>query len=144
MPIYELGCPDGHVTEVRQSFFDALPPCPHCGAATVRLPTRFAIKGRAKLPPALDALPQTWKGTYDGNKEYVTGLRKTVDERLKLEERHPELAGDQRPILAHEGRFASKPLRAGDEVPPKSSSHNHGGHSHGGHAHEGHSHHLAP
>ena len=29
-------------------------------------------------------------------------------------ERHPELAGDRRPILAHEGPFASQPLRAGE------------------------------
>jgi hypothetical protein len=94
-------------------------------------------------------MPQTWRGTYNGNREYVTSLRRTAEERQKLEERHPELAGDRRPIVAHEGRFENAPLRAGDPVPPAgpSAGHGHGhnhndNHGHGtpsGHPH-GHSH----
>ena len=38
--------------------------------------------------------------------------------REKLEEKYPELRGDQRPVLAHEGKYHDKPLRAGD--PPAS------------------------
>ena len=38
--------------------------------------------------------------------------------RQKLEEKYPELRGDQRPVLAHEGKYHDKPLRAGD--PPAS------------------------
>lgn len=63
-------------------------------------------------------MPQTWRGTYNGNREYVASLRRTVEARQKLEERHPELAGDKRPIVAHEGRFEGAPLRAGDPLPP--------------------------
>ncbi|WP_218885219.1 hypothetical protein [Kineococcus aurantiacus] len=43
--------------------------------------------------------------------------RRVVEHREGLEERHPELAGDRRPVLAHEGIFAGRPLRAGDDVP---------------------------
>jgi putative FmdB family regulatory protein len=153
MPIYDLRCSDGHRFEVVQSFADPLPACPACGAATVKLPSSFGIAGAAgavsRLPPPPEQMPQTWRGTYNGNREYVTSLRRTAEERQKLEERHPELAGDRRPIVAHEGRFENAPLRAGDPVPPAGPSagqghgHNHGhGHSHGtlsGHPH-GHSH----
>jgi hypothetical protein len=45
-----------------------------------------------------------------------------ADARRDLEARHPELAGDRRPVLAHEGRFEHAPLRAGDPPP---------GHTHG-------------
>jgi hypothetical protein len=40
-----------------------------------------------------------------------------ADARRDLEARHPELAGDRRPVLAHEGRFEHAPLRAGDPLP---------------------------
>jgi hypothetical protein len=39
-------------------------------------------------------------------------LRRTAEERRNLEERHPELAGDRRPVVAHEGHFEGAPLRA--------------------------------
>ena len=32
----------------------------------------------------------------------------------KLEDKYPELRGDQRPVLAHEGQYHDHPLRAGD------------------------------
>lgn len=67
-------------------------------------------------------MPQTWRGTYNGDREYVTGLRRQWDQRQRLEAKHPEPAGDQRPIIAHEGRFHGAPLRAGDPVP----AHGHG------------------
>ena len=34
-----------------------------------------------------------------------------------LAQKYPELRGDQRPVLAHEGQYHDHPLRAGDPVP---------------------------
>jgi hypothetical protein len=64
-------------------------------------------------------MPQTWKGTHRGDRDYVTNLRRVADARRDLEARNPELAGDGRPVLAHEGRFEGSPLRAGDPAPPR-------------------------
>ncbi|HSP37083.1 MAG TPA: zinc ribbon domain-containing protein [Frankiaceae bacterium] len=126
MPIYDLRCPDGHRFESVQSFADPLPVCPSCGAATAKLPADFGIAGAAgatrRLPPPAERMPQTWRGTYNGDREYVTSLRRTAEARSRLEEKHPELAGDRRPIIAHEGRFESAPLRAGDPLPTASAT----------------------
>ena len=119
MPIYQLRCGCGHGFEVIQSLRAPLPVCPECGGHTAKVPSVFGIGGRAAaaLPPPAEAMPQTWRGTYEGNREYVTELRRTAERRRALEERHPELAGDRRPVLAHEGRFGGAPLRAGDPAP---------------------------
>ena len=75
-------------------------------------------------------MPQTWRGVYDGSPEYVDRMCRTWEQRQKLEERHPEIAGDQRPILAHEGRYEKAPLRLGD--PALRAGHGQGhGHTHG-------------
>ena len=125
MPIYDLRCTSDECTaagcdfEVIQSFTAPLPPCPACGAPTRKIPATFGIGGLAarSLPPPAERMPQTWRGTYNGNREYVTELRRTAERRRDMEERHPELAGDRRPVLAHEGRYAAAPLRKGDPVP---------------------------
>lgn len=117
MAIYELRCREGHRFEVIQSFIAPLPYCRECGAATDKVPSRFAVTGRAATPPPAEMMPQTWRGTYNADREYVTGLRRAADARRDLEERHPELAGDRRPIIAHEGRYENAPLRAGDRAP---------------------------
>ena len=137
MPIYELECRLGHRIEVIQAISMAIPHCPSCDSEMYKLPSTFSIGRRAVLPPSPDAMPQTWKGTYDGNREYVNSLRKIVDERVKIEERYPELAGDRRPILAHEGRYESVPLRVGDQVvAPATHSHT-ADHAHDhGHKHD--------
>jgi hypothetical protein len=88
-------------------------------------------------------MPQTWRGTYNGDKEYVTELRREWDTRQRLEEKYPELAGDRRPILAHEGPYQKVPLRAGDEPPTSGNAghphpHSHAGGSHAGHGHGAH------
>ena len=62
-------------------------------------------------------MPQTWRGTYEGNPEYVGQLRRQWEARQKLEDKYEELRGDRRPVLAHEGRYHGAPLRAGDPVP---------------------------
>lgn len=125
MPIYELTCEQGHRFEVVQSFTASLPVCA-CGGATRKVPSSFGIGGAAarRLPPSAAMMPQTWKGTHRGDRDYVTSLRRTADQRRDLEARHPELRGDTRPVLAHEGQFEKAPLRAGDAV-PKPTSHPH-------------------
>jgi putative FmdB family regulatory protein len=137
VPIYDLRCANGHTAEVIQSFAAALPPCPTCGGATSKVPSRFGIGGRAVTPPAPELMPQTWKGTYAGDRDYVTSLRRTAEQRQAFEQRHPEEAGDRRPVVAHEGRFEGAPLRRGDPLPadsgagpPQPGLHGHG-HSHG-------------
>src|SRR5690606_12214157 len=132
MPIYDLRCGQGHRFAVSQSFTAPLPDCPYCGAATTKVPSRVAVTGLASAPPPPERMPQTWRGTYGANREYVAELRRTADARRRLEEKYPELAGDRRPILAHEGRFERAPLRAGDPLPGAAPSHAHAhGHGHG-------------
>jgi hypothetical protein len=123
--IYLLRCGDGHDFEVIQSFTAALPTCPECGAETTKIPVPFGIGGRAarSVPPPPETMPQTWRATYHGNREYVTELRKTAERRREMEARHPELAGDRRPVLAHEGKYAAIPLRAGDAPAPENPVH---------------------
>jgi putative FmdB family regulatory protein len=114
MPIYVFKCECGTRFE-HLAPFDAVPPeCPVCGGATRKI-------------PAKEQMPQTWRGTHNGSREYTTGLQRQWERRQRLEAKHPELAGDQRPIVAHEGRYHEAPLRLGDPVI--------GGHGHGhGHA----------
>jgi putative FmdB family regulatory protein len=131
MPIYVYRCECGLRFEQLASFGAAAPACPECGGATSKIPSGFSLGGQASSGLAKEQMPQTWRGTYDGSKEYVTGLRWQWDRRQKLEAKHPELAGDQRPIIAHEGRYHDVPLRAGDPV-LGGAGHGHGhGHGHG-------------
>jgi hypothetical protein len=65
----------------------------------------------------MELMPQTWRGTYEGNREYLGELHREWGARQKLEEKYEELRGDRRPVLAHEGRFHGAPLRAGDPLP---------------------------
>jgi putative FmdB family regulatory protein len=125
MPIYVYRCVNGdgaddgdcglrfeHLTR----FDAAAPDCPRCGGATRKIPAGFSLGGRADAGLSKERMPQTWRGTYDGDREYVNRMQRQWERRQKLEARHPELAGDQRPILAHEGRYHEVPLRAGDPV----------------------------
>ncbi len=142
MPIYDYRCDLGHR-------FEAMAPiaagetarCP-CGAGAIKVPSRINIGGLADAGRPMELMPQTWRGTYDGNREYLGQLRREWGARQKLEEKYDELRGDQRPIIAHEGRYHGAPLRAGDPVvgaSPEVGGHSHGqGHSHGGgHTHGG-------
>ncbi|WP_448627771.1 FmdB family zinc ribbon protein [Geodermatophilus sp. URMC 64] len=134
VPLYDYRCTAGHR-------FEAMAPlaasdtaaCP-CGASAVKVPSRVALAGQADPGRPMELMPQTWRGTYEGNREYLGQLRREWGARQKLEEKHEELRGDQRPILAHEGRYHGAPLRAGDPVPDHSHAHPHShshGHSHG-------------
>jgi putative FmdB family regulatory protein len=122
MPIYEYRCGCGSRLErlVRHSDGTA-PQCPRCGARTTKVPSRFALGGQADPGLSRERMPQTWRGTYEGDREYVTRLHRDWERRERLEQRYPELAGDTRPVLAHEGRFHHEPLRQGDPMP-----HSHG------------------
>jgi putative FmdB family regulatory protein len=140
VPLYDYRCARGHR-------FEAMAPlgasehadCP-CGAAAVKVPSRITLGGVADPGRPMELMPQTWRGTYEGNREYLGELRREWGARQKLEEKYEELRGDRRPVLAHEGRFHGAPLRAGDPLPGAAApthAHAHGhGHSPGhGHGH---------
>ena len=132
MPLYDYRCADGHHYESAAPMSaQVAPPCP-CGAPGVKTPSRVALGGLADVGRPMELMPQTWRGTHDGNREYLGRLRKEWDTRQRLEDKHPELQGDRRPILAHEGRYEHKPLRLGDPIPPSGEAkpHTHG-HTHG-------------
>lgn len=140
MPLYDYRCADGHRFERLVPLAgEAVQDCPACGGASAKVPSAGALLGRASAGLSRDEMPQTWKGTYNGNREYLSQLRGQWSQRQRLEAKYPEIAGDQRPILAHEGRYHGAPLRAGDvelssgpAAAPAAHGHGHGhGHSHG-------------
>ena len=129
MPIYVYGCAAGSCGlrfERLAGFDDAPPGCPSCGGETRKVPTAAGLGGQADPGLSRDRMPQTWRGVHEGNREYVTGMQRQWEQRQKLEERYPELAGDQRPILAHEGRYSAAPLRLGDPAAGHGHGHGHG------------------
>ena len=116
MVSYDLRCRQGHRFEVTlPSMFSENPSC-ECGEETARIPSRVNTTGMASAGPSRDDMPTTWRGTQNGNKDLLRHWHKQMTQREKLEEKYPELAGDRRPILAHEGAFASAPVRAGDDL----------------------------
>lgn len=117
MIVYDLLCPDRHrSTAALSSMFDDNPACPDCGQGTSRVPANPRMSGMASAGPSRDQMPRSWRGVQGGHPDVVAGWRKEITKREKLEERYPELAGDRRPVLAHEGIFRRAPLRAGDDI----------------------------
>lgn len=117
MPRYDVRCADGHRFEVSlASMFDDNPPCAACGGATSRVPAMARMGGRASAGPSRDDMPRTWRGIGRGDADTIRHWRTEMTKRERLEEKYPELAGDRRPVLAHEGAFAGAPLRAGDAL----------------------------
>jgi len=130
VPLYDYRCPDGHVFEAMATIADRdHQDCPACGRPSGKVLSPVSLGGRAGPGPSMDQMPQTWRGTYEGNPEYVSQLRRRWEARQKLEEKYEELRGDRRPVLAHEGRYRKAPLRAGDPLP--------GAHGQGAHGQEG-------
>lgn len=116
MIIYDLKCANGHHFEgTLGSMHDENPRC-DCGAQSRRVPSRLNIGGQASAGPSRDDMPTTWRGTKQGNPELLRKWHTDMTRREKLEEKYPELAGDRRPILAHEGVFERSPLRVGDDL----------------------------
>lgn len=122
MPIYEYACDCGYRFERLARIADAdgpSPGCPACGAAGARrVLSAAALLGQATVPPGPDAAPRSWEQTNHGDRDTIRHWQHTLEQRSKLEEKYPELAGDTRAVLAHEGRYAAAPLRAGDSPSP--------------------------
>lgn len=119
MILYDLRCTQGHRFEAGlPSMFSDNPDCA-CGASTTRLPAAVRRLGEASAGRSREEMPTTWRGIAQGHPDVVRGWHREMTRREKLEERHPELAGDRRPVLAHEGAFSGRPLRAGDALVPE-------------------------
>ncbi|NEE03667.1 zinc ribbon domain-containing protein [Phytoactinopolyspora halotolerans] len=118
MPIYDYACVGGHRFEMLvRSAGSADPACPECGDATRRRPSAVRLAGTADPGPSRDDAPKSWQATGNGDRETLKYWHRQMSQRERLEQKYPELAGDRRPVLAHEGRFAGAPLRAGDALP---------------------------
>ena len=118
MPIYDYNCTCGYTFEKLVARYESpAPTCPRCSEVPRRRPTGCALGGVATPGLSREEMPQTWRGTYGANTEYVAKLRSQWDRRVRLEERYPELRADDRPIISHEGRFEHAPLRHGDPIP---------------------------
>ncbi|NDL59333.1 FmdB family zinc ribbon protein [Phytoactinopolyspora mesophila] len=120
MPIYDYTCECGNRFEMLVRSADGpSPDCPGCGGPTRRRPSAVRLGGTASAGRSRDDAPKSWLGTRQGDRETLRHWHRQLSQREKLEEKYPELAGDRRPVLAHEGRFAGAPLRAGDILPTK-------------------------
>lgn len=118
MILYDFHCPRGHRFEAGVATTAAPgPACPECGEPTERLPSRVHVGGVADAGVGRERMPRSWRAVDGGHPDAIAHWRSRIEHREKIEERHPELAGDRRPVLAHEGIFARRPLRAGDDVP---------------------------
>lgn len=117
MILYDFLCKDRHRSSgALESMFDDNPECTQCGSPTGRVPASPRLVGRADPGPSREEMPHSWRGIHGGDPDAVAHWRNKITKREKLEEKYPEIAGDRRPVLAHEGMFASNPLRAGDDV----------------------------
>lgn len=117
MILYDLRCADGHRFEAAlASMTAANPACPVCARTTSRVPAAARAGRRADPGPAQHERPHSWRGISAGHPDAVAHWRERITRRERLQEKYPELAGDRRPVLAHEGVFAGRPLRAGDDV----------------------------
>ncbi|TCN49729.1 hypothetical protein EV641_11412 [Rhodococcus sp. SMB37] len=117
MILYDFGCDNGHCFEAAVPNMNSpAPSCIACGGATRRRPTRVRMGAVASAGPSREQMPNTWRSVRGGDRETVAHWHTLARRRESLEERYPELSGDRRPVLAHEGIFADRPLRAGDDI----------------------------
>lgn len=120
MILYDFTCADGHRFEAGlASMHSPDPACPVCRRPSSRRPSAVTMAGQANPGPSRDEMPRSWQGVRGGDRSTLDGWRKLAVQREKLEHKYPELAGDRRPVLAHEGIFASNPLRVGDDIPSR-------------------------
>lgn len=92
--------------------------CACCRAEARRMPSFGTLMGSASPGPSREQMPRSWAGLNNADPSTIAGWHKLATKRDKLEEKYPELAGDRRPVLAHEGIFSAQPLRYGDPLPP--------------------------
>jgi putative FmdB family regulatory protein len=118
MPIYVYRCDCGMLLQRLVGMDAPAPECPGCRDTMRKIPAGFNLGGQANAGLSRDHMPQTWRGLYHGDREYVTRMQRQWDRRQQLETKYPELVGDTRPILAHEGRYHNAPLRAGERRSP--------------------------
>lgn len=117
MILNDYRCAEGHRFEAGvPSMESAPPPCPACGAASRKRFTAVRVGNAAGTGTSREAMPRSWEAIGHGHPDAVAHWRKRVEERERIEAKDPELAGDRRPVLAHEGIFSGRPLRAGDDV----------------------------
>lgn len=117
MILYDFKCTSDHRFEAGvASMSSPAPDCPDCGEASRRVLTTVRTSGFASAGHSREDMPKSWKGMAGGNADAVDYWRRSMEKREKLEEHYPELGGDRRPILAHEGIFQGRPLRAGDDI----------------------------
>ncbi|HJA38276.1 MAG TPA: zinc ribbon domain-containing protein [Candidatus Brevibacterium intestinigallinarum] len=117
MILYDYRCEGDHRFEAAvASMSSPAPDCPDCGSSARRVLTTVRTSGFASAGHSREDMPKSWKGMGNGNRDAVDYWRRSMEKRERLEERHPELGGDRRPILAHEGIFRDRPLRAGDDI----------------------------
>lgn len=117
MIIYDFKCQQGHRFEaVVESMTSPNPDCRSCSSHSERVPSRVRIGNAASAGASREDMPKSWTGIAGGHPEAVSHWRTKMEKRERLEEKYPELGGDRRPILAHEGIFNGRPLRAGDDI----------------------------
>ncbi|KXZ57205.1 hypothetical protein Bravens_02035 [Brevibacterium ravenspurgense] len=114
MIVYDVKCGAGHRFEAMLKTMDSPTPDCTCGEPTRRMITRVNRGNAASAGRSRDEMPNTWRGIGNGNRDLVRGWHKEMRKREKLEEKYPELGGDRRPVIAHEGKFEASPVRAGD------------------------------
>ena len=116
--IYDYVCARGHRFEALVADADGPGPvCELCGAQGRRRPSAAGLSAVADPGPSREEAPKSWLSTDRGDRETVRHWHEQMRRRESLEEKYPELAGDRRPVIAHEGRFTGAPLRAGDPLP---------------------------
>src|SRR3712207_7213561 len=85
MPLYDYCCDRGHRFEAMAPIAAAdVAACP-CGANAVKVPSRVSLGGVAHAGRPMELMPQTWRGTYEGDREYLGHLRQEWTARQKLE-----------------------------------------------------------
>jgi len=126
MPIYEYRCQQcGAVFSQLMRMTDAAMQagCTRCGSEqTSRVPSAFAIGGRADPGPGRAAWPVTWNDTNGADPETLRYWRHRIEREARLEEKYPELADPA--------------LRGGQNEAPAQTGHDH---AHGHHHHHEHS-----
>jgi putative FmdB family regulatory protein len=108
VPVYVYACSCGARWEELASLDARGPsrPCPTCGSQETahRVPSAFSAPRRIDLGPDRSSWPRSWEAVNRGDPETVAYWRRTIERRLELERRHPELAPPpSRPVWAHEG-----------------------------------------